>query len=66
MTITLNSWAIPAFLTAIIWIICLLRPAKPSSGYYDLDIEGMLIGILAVIATLVVWLLYFASRFALG
>lgn len=65
MTITLGSWAIPAFLTAIIWIACMLRPAD-TSGYCSLDITGMLLGIAAIIGTLVIWLIYFAARFALG
>jgi hypothetical protein len=66
VTITFGSWAIPAFLTAVIWLLVMARPPEGGSGYYDFDIKGMLIGIVAIIATLLVWLLYFALRFALG
>ena len=66
MTITLNSWCIPVFLTAAIWIYVELQPAAPSYGYFDFGFDGILRGVLAIIATLLVWLLYFAARFAIG
>ena len=66
MTITLGSWVIPAFLTAAIWIYVELQPASRSYGYYDFGFDTIFRGVLAIIATLVIWLIYFAARFALG
>lgn len=66
MTITLNSWAIPVFLTAALWIACQLWPTKPSYGYYDFGFDALLHGVVAVFGTLTIWLIYFALRFAIG
>jgi hypothetical protein len=66
VTITLNSWSIPAFLTVIIWLCLMVREPERGSGWWDFDVKGMFLGVLAVFATLLLWLIYFALRFAFG
>lgn len=68
MTITLNSWAIPVILTALIWLACQLWPVSDNNGGFGFSqaFDYCLHAVVAVLGTLVVWLAYFALRFALG
>jgi hypothetical protein len=66
VTITLSSWTIPALITAVIWLCLMVREPEQSSGWWDFDVKGMFLGVLAIFATLLVWLIYFALRFAFG
>jgi hypothetical protein len=66
VTITLNSWAVPVVLTIALWVACHMWPTRPSYGYYDFGFDEMLHGLVAVFGTLVIWLIYFAVRFAIG
>jgi hypothetical protein len=68
MTITLNSWAIPVFLTVVLWIACQLWPVSQNNGGFGFSqaFDYVLHAVCGVIGTLVIWLVYFALRFATG
>lgn len=63
-TLTLNAWLIPALLTFMIWTTAILFPApQPTGAMFDFGpmLTKILHGFLAIVATLLVWLLWFAG-----
>ncbi|MEY9247545.1 hypothetical protein [Bradyrhizobium elkanii] len=68
MTITLNSWAIPVFLTALLWLAVQLWPVSENNGGFGFSqaFDYLLHAVVGIIATLVILLVYFATRFAIG
>lgn len=54
MTITLGYWMIPIIITAI---VCFWPVEKLND---DLGVKALIEGVVKIIATLVVWLIYFA------
>jgi hypothetical protein len=67
VTITLGSWAIPVGITALLWLWA-VWPREPSytGGYFDFDLGGVFRFFVGVAGTLLIWLVYFATRFFLG
>lgn len=63
MNVTISLWAIPVALTVIIWAAAFLWPMPKRRGDYDFSgpIFAMFHLGAAVIATLVVWLIYFIA-----
>ena len=62
------SWALPAFLTFWVWAYISVKPLPASRG--DFDFSSPFVAMCrvagAIVTTLVVWLIYFIVRFALG
>lgn len=61
MQLLVPLWVIPAVLTIVVWLFAFLWPIKSSGGAYDftgsiLAVWHMLLGL---IATLVIWLVFF-------
>lgn len=62
MDVTIPVWAIPVALTIGIWVIAIVWPKSEQTGDYNFSqaFDATLGALLAVIATLVVWLVFFA------
>ena len=59
--ITIPIVVVPMVITAIIWAAAILWPTGPSGGSYNWGpaIAAAFHGVLAIIATLLAWLLFF-------
>jgi hypothetical protein len=66
MTIAVSAWAFPVCATVVIWAIVLMWPASPRRGDYDFSgaFEALLHIGCGVVATLVVWLIFFIVMWA--
>lgn len=58
---TIPLWSIPSALTILVWLVAFLWPIRGSGRDYDFGaaFQGLLHAALAVIATLVIWLVFF-------
>ncbi|MBG7616518.1 hypothetical protein IWC96_14665 [Brevundimonas sp. BAL450] len=61
MTFSLPFWSIPLAMTVVFWTAAICWPLPPGGGSYDFGtpIRAALHLTLALIATLVVWLVFF-------
>ncbi|WP_316196597.1 hypothetical protein [Bradyrhizobium sp. SZCCHNS3053] len=66
MTITISSWAIPILLTLMILAAVELWPIKDSGFGLSAMFDGIFHAACGIVGILVVWLVYFAVRFAIG
>jgi hypothetical protein len=66
MTIELNSYMIPALICVLIWGWAIWPREYHSNGYFDYDFSGLFRGFVAIVLSLVTWLIYFAVRFYTG
>lgn len=64
MILTIGWWAIPAILTIAAWIPTLRY--KPMRGDYVFDFAVVFYAAGSLIATLLVWLIYFAIGWSLA
>lgn len=62
MDVTVPLWAIPTVLTVLLWIAVSLWPIEKGGGDYNFGpaFEGLFHGIVGIIGTLLIWLVYFA------
>lgn len=62
MTVTLAFWMIPVALTLAIWVAAILWPVPARRGDYDFTGPLVVLAhfVACVVATLVIWLVYFA------
>lgn len=66
MTITIGTWIIPALLSIAIWVFIRIKnPPRPRRDW-DFGIDYLIFFLIGAIATLVVWLLYFATLYFLN
>lgn len=62
MTVQISLWMIPTALTLLIWGAAVALPTRaPMGGDYNFGpaFEALTRGVVSVVATLVVWLVYF-------
>lgn len=61
MAFTVPLFSLPCALTVAIWIVALIWPTGPKGGDYNFGpaLKGAFHGLLAIIGTLVVWLVFF-------
>lgn len=62
MVITIPAVIVPIVATVAIWIVAIVLPTGPSTGSYDFgpQLRSVLHFFLAVIGSLLTWLLFFA------
>lgn len=63
MTITLGWWLLPLVVTVAVWAWSEWpREVSGSGVYFSFDVEHVFRSIVALIVTLLAWLIYFAMR----
>jgi hypothetical protein len=62
MDVTVPLWAIQTGLTVLLWTVVSLWPIEKGGGDYNFGpaLDALYHGIVGVIGTLLIWLVYFA------
>lgn len=60
MTITLGHWILPSVLTLTVWIAVRRKCPPRIRGDYDFGVDYLFFWLIGLIATLAIWLAYFA------
>lgn len=68
MNLHIPIWLIPIILTAAIWVVAVLWPIQKGGGDYNFGpaFDALAHGVIAVVATLILWLVFFAAAWSLS
>ena len=58
MNINIGLWIIPLILTIIFFVISKNYKKPTPGGYINIDVEGAIRNVWAIIGSLIVWLIY--------